>query len=112
VVYEGYENVEGMVPKLAFRVLTNLMKGEAENGLLALQGKEGSNLEVTIMRPGGVLPKNTLMPKFMVSSTSSIKINELAAVMIDEAVAGADGTRTMECDALRNRGRELLKGSQ
>jgi hypothetical protein len=61
------------------------------------------------MRPGGVVPKNTLMPKFMVASTSSIKLDELAAVMIDEAVAGAEGTRTLECDVLRNRGRELLK---
>lgn len=93
-------------------MVTDLIKGEAENGLLALHEKEESNLEVTIMRPGGVLPKNTLMPKFLVSWTSSIKIDELAAVMIDEAVAGAGGTRTMECDALRNRGRELLRGSQ
>lgn len=88
------------------------MQGEAENGLLALQEKEGSNLEVTIARPGGVVAKNTLMPKLVVASTSSIKLDELAAVLIDEAVAGARGTRTMECDALRNRGSELLERSR
>jgi hypothetical protein len=79
---------------------------------LTLQEKEGSNLEVTITRPGGVVPKNTWMPNLLVASTSSIKIDELAAVLIDEAVAGANGTRTLECDVLRNRGRQLLKGSR
>jgi len=76
--------------------------------LLALQEKEGGNLEVTITRPGGVVAKDTLMPNLMVTASSSIKLNELAAVLVDEAVAGAKGTRTMECDALRNKGRELL----
>jgi hypothetical protein len=45
----------------------------------------------------------------MVASTSSIKIDEAAAVLIDEAGAGANGTRTLECDVLRKRGRELLQ---
>jgi hypothetical protein len=87
-------------------------QGEAENGLLALHEKGGSNLDLSIMRPGGVVAKNTLLPKSLVACTSSIKLDELGAVMIDEAVAGANGTRTIECDVLRNRGRELLKGSQ
>lgn len=64
------------------------------------------------MRPGGVLAKNTLVPKFLVGPSLSIKVDELAAVMVDEAVAGAEGTRTLECDVLRNRGRELLKAGQ
>ena len=92
--------------------LTSMNQGEAENGLLALHEKVGSNLDLSIMRPGGVVAKNTLLPQSLVACTSSIKLDELAAVMIDEAVAGANGTRTMECDVLRNRGRELLKGSQ
>ena len=86
------------------------MQGEAENGVLALQEKEGSSFEVTIVRPGGVLAKDTLIPKVMVAPTLSIKVDELAAVMVDEAIAGVNGTRTMECDALRDQGRELLKG--
>jgi hypothetical protein len=88
------------------------MQGEAENGVLALHEKDGSNFEVSILRPGGVLVKDTLIPKFLVAPTLSIKVDELAAAMIDEAVAGAPGTRTLECDTLRNRGRELLKGNQ
>jgi hypothetical protein len=88
------------------------MQGEAENGVLALHEKEGSNFEVSIMRPGGVLAKNTLVPNFMMAPTLSIKVDELATAMVDEAVAGAPGTRTLECDALRSRGRELMKGNQ
>ncbi len=89
-----------------------MVQGEAENGLLALEEKEGSNLEVTITRPGGVVAKDTLMPRLMVTATSSIKLDELAAVLINEAVAGAKGTRTMECDELRNKGRALLEESR
>ncbi len=48
----------------------------------------------------------------MVGVTKSIKVDELAAAMIDEAVGGVKGTRTLECDALRNRGRELLNGNK
>lgn len=39
----------------------------------------------------------------------SIKVDELASAMIDEAVTNEKGTRTFECAALRNRGRALLK---
>lgn len=65
---------------------------------------------MTIVRPGGVLAKDTLIPKVMVAPTLSIKVDELAAVMVNEAIARVNGTRTMECDALRDQGRELLKG--
>jgi hypothetical protein len=84
-------------------------QGEVENGLLALQQKEGSNLEVSIIRPGGVLAKATAVPDLLVGATMSIKVDELASAMIDEAVINEKGTRTLECAALRNRGRALLK---
>jgi hypothetical protein len=74
-----------------------------------LQQKEGSNLEVPIVRPGGVLAKGTAVPDLLVSATMSIKVDALAAAMIDEAVTNEKGTRTFECAVLRNRGRALLK---
>ena len=78
--------------------------------MLEVQRREGgSKLEVSIMRPGGVLEKGTMVPNVLVGVTKSIKVDELAAAMIDEAVGEVDGTRTLECDALRNRGRALLK---
>jgi len=52
--------------------------------LLALQQKKGSNLEVSIIRPGGVLAKATAVPDLLVGATMSIKVDELASAMIDE----------------------------
>lgn len=40
----------------------------------------------------------------------SIKVDELAAAMISEAVENSKGTRTFECDELRKKGSQLLKG--
>jgi hypothetical protein len=77
--------------------------------LLALQQKEGSNLDVSIVRPGGVLAIATAVPDLLVGATMSIKVDELASAMIDETVTNEKGTRTFECAALRNRGRALLK---
>jgi hypothetical protein len=40
----------------------------------------------------------------------SIKVDELAAAMISEAVQNTKGTRTLENGALRKQGDEMLKG--
>jgi len=80
--------------------------------LLALQKKEGSNLEVSILRPGGVLATGTLVPNILIGVTNSIKVNELASAMVDEAIGNMKGTRTLENAALLDRGRELLQGNK
>jgi len=85
------------------------IKGEVENGLLEVQGKEDSNLEVTIVRPGGVLAKGSQVPDIMVTATLSIRVEELAAAMINEVVSGVKNTRTLENNSLRNEGRKLVK---
>jgi hypothetical protein len=85
------------------------IKGEVENGLLEIQGKEDNDLEVTIVRPGGVLAKGSQVPDILVTASLSIKVEELAAAMINEVVSGLRGTRTLENSALRNEGRRLLK---
>ena len=59
-----------------------------------------------------MLSKRTLVPSILVGVTLSIKIEELAAAMIDEAVGDTKGTRTLECEALRNKGRALLKAAR
>ena len=73
---------------------------------------EGSNLEVSIMRPAKVWPKNTMIPNILVGVLMSIKVDELAAAMINEVVGDVNGTRTLSCDVLRNIGRELLKAGK
>jgi hypothetical protein len=89
-----------------------MLKGEVENGLLDIQGKEGSNLEVSIVRPGGVLAKGSSIPSPLVTATMYIEAEELAATMIDETVENVKGTRTLENDILRNKGRQLLDGGK
>jgi hypothetical protein len=94
--------------KMRFHMCTNWVQGEAENGLLAVQ-ENNSNFEVSIVRPGGVLAKGNAMPNLLINLSLSIKVDELAAVMIDEAVSDAKGAKTLENNALRNRAKELLK---
>ncbi|KAF8865407.1 hypothetical protein BDZ45DRAFT_796714 [Acephala macrosclerotiorum] len=94
--------------KLWFMHNSRTIKGEVENGLLAIEEKE-SGFEVSIVRPGGVLAKDTILPNILVGITLSIKVDELAAAMIFEGVESAQGTRTLENDALRQKGNEILK---
>lgn len=64
------------------------------------------------MRPAGVLPKKTMIPNVLVGVLMSIKVDELAAAMINEVVSAGNGTRTLSCDVLRNIGRDLLKAGK
>ncbi|KUJ24125.1 uncharacterized protein LY89DRAFT_713044 [Mollisia scopiformis] len=96
--------------KLWFMHNARSIKGQVENGLLAIQEKE-PGFEVSVARPGGVLAKDSIIPSILVGITMSIKVDELAAAMISEATANSKGTRTLECDALRKKGNEILKGN-
>lgn len=69
-------------------------------------------MKVTIVRPGGVLAKGTLVPDILVGVSMSIKIEELAAFMVNEAVAAEPGTRTVENDVLRSKGKACMKARQ
>ncbi|KAF4635151.1 hypothetical protein G7Y89_g2940 [Cudoniella acicularis] len=91
---------------------TRVIKGKAENGLLALQQKEGSNFEVSIMRPSGVLAKGTLVPGAVTGILNFIEVDILATAMVGEAVENLPGTRTLECKALRNQGLAFLNSEK
>lgn len=80
--------------------------------MLALQQMDGSNMDVTIVRPGGVIGKQRTVPGFLVAIARAIKVEELAAFMVNEAVAGKAGTRTVENDVVRNDGRAVLKAEK
>lgn len=80
--------------------------------MLAVQQKDGSNMDVTIVRPGGVIAKKRAVPNILMRITMSIKVEELAAFMVNEAVAGKACTRTLENEVLRNEGRALLKAEK
>ncbi len=66
-------------------------------------------MEVTIVRPGSVIAKKRPVPDFFLAIAMAIRVEELAAYMVNEAVAGQTGTRTVENDIARNEGRALLK---
>lgn len=87
---------------------TRTIKGEVENGLLDLQGKEGSNFEVSVARPFGVVSKDTLMPNMVIKCFDVIKVDTLAAAMVNEVVENLPGTRTYENKALRSIGENIL----
>jgi len=93
-------------------LLLTCPQGEAEVGILEIQ-KQCSNFRVSIVRPGGVLGKGSLVPNFLMGRLLHIKLEELAAAMIDEAiidepVGNVEATRTLENDSLRARGRRAL----
>jgi hypothetical protein len=65
------------------------------------------------MRPAGVLPKASSGVKdaMMGMTLGSIKVDQLAAVLVDTAVNGSK-VQTMENRELGKRGRELLSAGK
>jgi hypothetical protein len=57
-------------------------------------GKSNKGLDVFIMRPSGVTPKDRSVLKSIAASVAPmIRVNELAASMLDVAVHGAEKLR-------------------
>ncbi|KAH7319248.1 hypothetical protein BKA65DRAFT_514095 [Rhexocercosporidium sp. MPI-PUGE-AT-0058] len=94
--------------KLWFLQEKRTMKGTTENGLLAIEQKEGNNMDIIIARPGGVLAKETRVPDILVGLTKSIKVDELAAFLVMAASVTKEGERTWENDAVREAGKMAL----
>jgi hypothetical protein len=65
------------------------------------------------MRPSGVLPKASSGVKdaMMSMTLGSIKVDQLAAVLVDTAINGSK-VQTMENRELGKRGRELLSAGE
>lgn len=74
-------------------------------------GKQRSeSLETYIVRPGFVLSASNIMPD-MLGFGRSIRVDELAAVMVATASQGGK-KQTMENAELRNQGKVLLRESK
>ncbi|RDL33175.1 uncharacterized protein BP5553_08614 [Venustampulla echinocandica] len=93
--------------KLWFMPQTRMIKGEVERGLIALQQKESNNFEVTVIRPTGVLPKYIMIPNLLIGLLNFVKLDTVASVMVDEAVGGVNGHRTLEASDLRAKAQKL-----
>lgn len=61
------------------------------------------------MRPGGVLKRGNPLPSILEAATLSVRVEELAAVMVNEVLGDVKDTRTLENSTLIHMGRELLK---
>lgn len=69
-----------------------------------------STFDSFVVRPGAVLAKDTGMPGWAVGLTMSVKVDHLAATMIDVALNGSE-IKTIENAALGSRGKTLLEGA-
>ncbi|KAF8848313.1 hypothetical protein BDZ45DRAFT_606075 [Acephala macrosclerotiorum] len=80
--------------------------GEAEIQLVDF-AQSHSNFQSYIMRPSGVLTKENTIKNYLMGFVPSVRVDELAATMVDVAINGAK-MQTWENGQLAKRGRELL----
>ena len=84
------------------------MQGLAETKLLELAEKN-SDFEAVIIKCGYVLKKESAVPEVLAGvSRNAIKVDELAAAMVEIAVMGS-GSKTFGNSELRSMGKGLLK---
>jgi hypothetical protein len=83
-------------------------QGLAETKLLELAEKSG-NFETVVIKCGYVLKKDNVVPELFVGfSKQAIRVDELAAAMVELAVMGS-GSKTIRNAELRGLGKRLLK---
>lgn len=83
-------------------------QGLAETRLLELAEKSG-NFEAVVVKCGYVLQKDNVVPELLVGfSKQAIRVDELAAAMVELAVMGS-GSNTIRNAELRSLGKRLLK---
>lgn len=100
---------EGKPIYLPYAKESRRLGGEAETKLEEF-GKGHEGLDVYIMRPSGVTAKDrSLLNSLSATFAPMIRVNELAAAMIDVAVNGG-GSKTWDNRDLVSRGREVLAG--
>ena len=83
-------------------------KGDVENKLINFEEKHPDTFEAVILKPGAVLGKNNPIPQVFYGMASAIRVDTLAATMIDLALNGRKGQQTLEIADLERRGREAL----
>ncbi|MCJ1307240.1 hypothetical protein MMC25_000886 [Agyrium rufum] len=84
------------------------MRGEIENELVALQKAHPETLETTVARPGMVLAKNTYLMGPLISTMHAVKVDELAALLVDCAMNGRE-EQIVDSAPVRAKGRIALK---
>jgi hypothetical protein len=83
--------------------------GETEVKLIEFAKEHEKTFETIIMRPGGIRPKESKMLPDCIVGSFNVRVDEVAATLIDSAVNGDGlGRNTLENADIAKKGRELL----
>ncbi|KAG0650055.1 hypothetical protein D0Z07_3522 [Hyphodiscus hymeniophilus] len=91
------------------------MKGAAESEMLAFAKEEGNDglWQTVIVKAGFVVSKDGRSPRdlmgWVLGTSKSIRVDELAAAMIDIAINWSKQDTLQDCQAMVMKGREALK---
>jgi hypothetical protein len=84
--------------------------GEIEVKLIDFAKANEKTFETYIMRPGGIRPKDANMLPDCIAGSFNVRVDEVAATLIDSAVNGDElGRNTFENADIAKRGRQLLQ---
>lgn len=83
-------------------------QGDVENKLIDFEEKHPYTFETIITKPGTVLGKGNPVPQMLYGVAKAIKVDTLAAAMIDLAISGGKGKQTMENADLEERAKAAL----
>ncbi len=83
-------------------------QGDVENKLIDFEEKHPYTFETIITKPGAVLGKGNPVPQMLYGVAKAIKVDTLAAAMIDLAISGGKGKQTMENADLEERAKAAL----
>lgn len=93
--------------KLSFAAATRYLKGEAESGLLALSEKY-PGFEVIVERPMGIIKEAPTVREILVGAVfPNVRVNDLAAVMVEAAIEGQD-QQVYENKDIARKGKSLI----
>jgi hypothetical protein len=101
-----------------FTRYANKLEGAAESKMLSFTKVEGTDglWETVIIKAGFVISKDGRSPRDMMGwalgTAKSIRVDELAAAMINVAINGSKEDTLQDCHDLVMRGREALKNTK
>ncbi|MCJ1413786.1 hypothetical protein MMC32_000111 [Xylographa parallela] len=84
------------------------MRGQIENELIELQKQHNDSLATYVVRPWGVLSKGKTVMSAVASVGFSIRVDELAAAVVDIALRG-NGSQIADNAVLVRQGKQILK---
>lgn len=86
-----------------------IVRARLRTNLLSFARQHRHVFETFVVKPGSVLSKENRMMSVIMGLSRSVRVDELAAVLVNTALNGSE-TQTIEYDVLGPQGRALLKG--